>query len=260
MPSKPIRLIFAVGVLAISMSGCTQELKLEGAKENLAKQSPEIEQEIIFPDFNASIADGKVVYEKLKCAECHAENGMGLAGKASTNFTDSSRIQSGKSPKFQYRLLAYGLPHWDHPHLKDRITNRELWDLVFYVRSFESPPLSDKELNQLEPIFGANCAACHGLRGYGDGELANNINPMPANFHQYNRFFDRDDPMLHIHVAEGLYPSAMPDFLNREDRTNGIKFDDALISKLIRYVRHFSVSYKSTYLDPIDTKGADNGT
>lgn len=254
MVSQRLQLLFSTAILAAALTGCTQELTLEGSKENLAKEKPETEQEIIFPDFNPSIADGKVVWNKLQCAECHGESGTGVVGKATNDMTDPTRSASGKSPKFQYRTLAYGLPLWDHPKLKDKITNRELWDLVFYVRSLESPPLTDKELAQLEPIFGANCSACHGLRGFGDGDLANNINPMPANFHQYNRFFDRDDPMLHIHIAEGLYPSAMPDFLHKEDRTNNVVFDDALISKLVRYVRHFSVGYKPTYLGPIENK------
>lgn len=240
---SPILLIAITSLL----TACTQDLKLDGSEKKLAEEEQSKSQPVIFPDYNPSIADGKVVYERLKCAECHGEGGHGVGGRANQDMTDPNGKLAEETPIYQYKLLTYGLKNWDHPVLGATTSRREIWDLVFYIRSFNSPPLSTAELASIKEVFGANCADCHGLKGYGDGPLSHNLDPLPANFHQYNRFYDRDDPMLKIHISEGLYPSAMPGFLDREDSTNNVVFDEEYIDKLARYVRHFHIAYKSNY-------------
>ncbi len=201
---------------------------------------------VTFPDINPSVPDGKTVWEEQQCAKCHGQYGTGTFH---ANDMTHSPITLGR-PIVLYQFLAYGLPNWDHPALKGRLTDNAIWDLVFFCRSFASPPATPEELQDLQPVFGANCADCHGEKGFGDGPLARHLNPLSANFHQYNRFFDREDTMLYNHISEGLYPTAMPPFLGRRDPLNGVTFDDALINKLVRYVRHFHVDNQPTYLSP----------
>lgn len=228
-------------VSACSPTVTVTKLQSGGGKKDA---TPEI-QPVEFPDDSPSIPDGKAVWEKMKCAECHGVDGHGISGKASADLARPSKSGRG-SPIFHYKLLAYGVSYWDHPRLKNKLSVREIWDLVFFVRAFESPPLSDAELEAMEPVYGANCADCHGQKGYGDGPLGHNLAPLPANFHQFSRFFDREDAMLNAHITEGLYPSAMPSFLGREDRANGVVFDEKYIEKLVRYVRSFYVANKPT--------------
>ena len=132
---------------------------------------------------------------------------------------------------------------WDHPALKDKVSTQDIWDLVAFVRSLSRPALTASERHHLGAVFGANCADCHGVKGYGDGALSHNLDPLPANFHQYDRFLERQDTMLWNHIADGLYPAAMPGFLDRQDRANNVVFDKNFVMQMVRYVRHFQFDY-----------------
>lgn len=244
--------VLSMVISAVLLSSCADRLSLRGDERALVK--PQVTQkfgQIIFPDDNPSIADGKKVWEDMNCASCHGSDGGGVIGKADGMLKDAE-FMSDTIPMEQYRFLLYGKRGISHPLLKDKLTVRQAWDLVFYVRSLAAPPLSEAEMASIDPVFGANCAVCHGKRGYGDGPLAHNLEPLVANFHQYNRFFDRDDAMLANHIAEGVYPSAMPGFWGRTDSKRKVKFDDAYIAKLVQYVRAFAVNKQSSALTKID--------
>src|SRR5262249_33540306 len=161
-------------------------------------------------------------YQKMDCAHCHGELGQGVGGIAPSLLNDPRKMQANRTPIMQFAVLYYGIPGWDHPAMINKLSVRETWDLVFYVRSFTSAPLTAVELQKLEKIFGTNCADCHGEDGYGDGPLGHNLEPLPANFHQKDRFLDREDSMLWNHIANGLYPSAMPSFIYAKDRANDV--------------------------------------
>ncbi len=243
---RPIQVLTWV-LAALLAGGCSQTATV---KESLLAPKPtptaelELKQKpVAFPDLNPSIPAGKLIWDKYNCAQCHGSSGTG--GARALDMTHNP-ITLGR-PVVLYQLLAYGLPNWDHPSFKGKLTEQSIWDLVFYCRSFGEPPATAEELEAIAPVFGSNCADCHGEKGYGDGPLARHLNPLSANFHQYNRFFDREDTMLYNHISEGLYPTAMPPFLGRKDPLNGVTFDDALIKKLVRYVRHFHVDNQPTF-------------
>jgi hypothetical protein len=42
------------------------------------------------------------------------------------------------------------------------------------------------------------------------------------------------------YIKEGVYPSAMPSWYGRVDTAKNVKFDDVLITDLMKYVRSFS--------------------
>jgi mono/diheme cytochrome c family protein len=191
------------------------------------------------------VADGKVVWQKMNCAECHSDTGKPVAGKATVDLSNASYMAKQK-PINQYVLITYGKDGTNHPALKDQLSRRELWDLVFYTRTLATPALTDKDIELIDPVFGSNCAVCHGKRGHGDGPLARNLDPIPANFHQYSRFYDREDDVLYDHIANGIKWEGMPNFLNKQDRVKNVKFDEAYIRKLVQYVRHFGVETAPT--------------
>ena len=111
-----------------------------------------------------------------------------------------------------------------------------------YTRSLGQPALDDKTLSEVDPVFGSNCAVCHGTKGDGDGPLARNLEPMPANFQRFDRFFNRSDDVLFDHIANGIRWEGMPNFLGKKDGKKNVHFDEAYIRKLVQYVRKFQVN------------------
>lgn len=159
-----------------------------------------------------------------------------------------------------YKFLAFGDPKINHPAVLKERSNREVWNLVVYTRSLGTKPLTDKEMEAVAPVFGANCAICHGTKGDGDGPLARNLEPWPANFQTFRRFYDRDDDTLFDHIANGIKWEGMPNFLGKEDKRNKVKFDHAYIHKLVQYVRAFHISNQPTLAANVVTPGAAAST
>ncbi len=243
------------------LTGCTQPLNLQGSQQDLAqKQVTEAANIISYPDDNPSSADGKLVFEKMNCAECHGATGAGESGKTTVNLSDPKYMAKQK-PVDQYSFLMYGRSGINHPSVKGKMSVRETWDLVFYTRSLATPLLAKSDWEAVDPVFGSNCAVCHGKKGFGDGPLAHNMEPLPANFHQFNRFYDREDDVLYDHIANGINNAAgnptyagMPNFLNKEDKTKNVKFDEAYIRKLVAYVRQFHSSAEPTLAEAAPAK------
>lgn len=240
--------------IVVALTGCSQEVSLKGSESALAEKSvTQTAEAIIFPDDNPSIPDGAVTWQKMSCAECHSDTGKGVPGKCEFDLTSLDWARKQK-PLDQYAFLTYGKSGSPHPALKDKLSRREIWNLVFYTRNLAVPALTDEEFAQIDPVFGGNCAVCHGKQGHGDGPLAKPIpgqaiipfEPLPANFHQFNRFYDRTDEVLWDHIANGIKWEGMPNFLGKEDRAKGVKFDEEYIRNLVRYVRNFHSSNKAT--------------
>ena len=239
-----IAIIIASISVSISLSAC-QSAKTEYASgssfvSNIADKD---RMPIIYPSNNPSISDGREVWEKNNCASCHGDDGSGVdsfvQGGSQKDLTDEYFMYR-RTPTAIYNALMYGLPKKGHPKIGDE-SPQKIWSLVFFVRSLGCPPFTEKQLAEVEPFFSANCAGCHGPQGFGDGKLAQGLDPRPANFHQYNRLFDRQDYMLFNHIGDGLYPAAMPPWRGYKDPHLKIDVDNRYIKKLVQYVRHFHV-------------------
>lgn len=242
---KKQALLLLIPVIAM-LSGCTQQVSLQGPDKGMARSDvTEAANAIVYPDYDPSIPDGKTDWEKMNCAQCHGADGAAVPGKATLALNDAKYMAKQK-PLDQYVFLTYGAKGMQHEGLKDKLSRRQIWDLVFYVRSLAIPPISQADYEQIDAVFGSNCAVCHGKKGQGDGPLAHNMEPVPANFHQYNRFYDRDDDTLYDHIANGINWSGMPNFLGKEDKAKNVKFDEAYIRKLVQYVRRFHASNESS--------------
>jgi mono/diheme cytochrome c family protein len=229
---------------------CSQtEIKVPANREQLVSAS-KTEAPVNFvgyPDDRPSIAQGKLVFNKQildgqSCASCHGSDGNGARGPALAD----REAMSARKPVDLYQFLTYGKNGSSHPALKNTLRNAEIWNLVFYTKSLAMPPLSVSEMSIIDPVFGSNCAVCHGTKGDGDGPLARNLEPAPANFQTFRRFYDRSDDVLYDHIARGIKWEGMPNFLGKQDRKKNFKFNDENINKLVQYVRHFHVSNEGT--------------
>lgn len=242
--SKTLVIIPALALLA----ACGQT-RLPMSKDDplLSEQQTEAPHDfVVYPDDKPSVPDGKLVWDKSNCASCHGADGAG--GKDVPALNDFLAM-SEKKPVELYKRLTYGKGGADKndPHrLQQTLSNREIWNLAFYARSLAVHPLTSAEISEIDPVFGSNCAVCHGTKGDGDGPLARNLEPWPANFQTFRRFYDRTDNVLYDHIANGIKWEGMPNFLGKEDRKKGVKFDQPYIRKLVQYVRNFHMSNDPT--------------
>ncbi len=79
-----------------------------------------------------------------------------------------------------------------------------------------------------EALFAANCVACHGARGQGDGPAAAELDRAPADLTAPHALAHRDEDLAYW-IANGLAGSAMPAF--------GDQLDDDQIRDLVAYLR-----------------------
>jgi mono/diheme cytochrome c family protein len=246
-----VALLLVVLPAVTLITGCGEQISVSGDDTKLvSKEVTKGGQEAIYPDDKPSEPDGKVIYEKLSCAECHGSDGKGISGKAAIDLASAEYMRKQK-PIDQYMFLAFGKDGLKHPTTLERVSSQKTWNLVYYVRSLATPLLATKDFEAVTPVYGANCAVCHGPKGYGDGPLNkyNVLEPNPANFQNYPRFYDRTDDVLFDHIANGIKWEGMPNFLGKEDKAKGVKFDQAYIWKLVTYVRAFHSTNKSTIAD-----------
>ncbi|WP_431261510.1 FTR1 family protein [Roseateles chitinivorans] len=81
-------------------------------------------------------------------------------------------------------------------------------------------PTALPDLKRGASVYAANCAACHGASGNGDGPLAKQLDPRPIAFTDHDRARQRSVFALYQAVSQGIAGTAMPAFgqLSEEDR------------------------------------------
>lgn len=245
-----VLLILAAMPMFTALTGCSDsKVSLNADNPLVGTKVTEGDKEPIWPNDDPSIPDGKGIYAAQNCAACHGADGKPVAGKATIDLSDKGHARKQK-PVEQYDFITFGKHEGggvEHPVMRDKLRPSEIWNLVFYVRSLSTPALTDEEIAEIDPVFGANCAVCHGKKGYGNGPLmkGNTLQPLPANFQSFPRFYDRTDEVLWDHIANGIKWEGMPNFLGKEDRAKNIKFDEPYIWRMVGYIRHFHESNKT---------------
>jgi mono/diheme cytochrome c family protein len=206
--------------------------------------------ETVYPNDDPSVPDGGDVYKSQNCASCHGDGGKPSGAGVTSDFSSKDWGRKQKPVEqfdFIEKAMKNGKEIPGHPKMQGVLRTSQIWNLVFYVRSLSTQPLTDTEISEVLPVFGANCAVCHGTKGYGNGPLmkGNVLEPAPANFQSFPRFYDRDDDTLWDHIANGIKWEGMPNFLGKTDKAKNITFDRDYIYKLVGYVRHFHESNKT---------------
>jgi len=234
---RSLKLLMVVPLIA-GLASCGQ---VHLTPEDKSMANPEITTGAPSPEppsDTPSSADGKIIFTQQNCASCHSPGGAAVA--KGIDFTNTTYMDKQK-PVSQYMMIAYGQGGANHPAMSNKLTTRQMWDLTFYCRSLARPVISSSnpEYLAIDAVFGANCVVCHGKKGNGDGPLAHNLEPVPANFANFSRFYDRTDAVLWDHIANGIKWEGMPNFLNKTDKAKNLKFDKDYIWKLVQYVRHF---------------------
>ena len=90
------------------------------------------------------------------------------------------------------------------------------------VKAYPFPlsPAKAPDLARAKVLFEANCAACHGATGRGDGPLGAKLDPPPIAFTDRDRARSRSVLALYQVISQGVTGTSMPSFatLSEEDR------------------------------------------
>lgn len=78
-------------------------------------------------------------------------------------------------------------------------------------------------------LYQANCAACHGAAGQGDGPAALGLRPRPSDFTQHMVLGKHTDGQIYLWIRDGYPNSAMPDW--------GQRLSDEQIWQLVIHLR-----------------------
>ena len=100
---------------------------------------------------------------------------------------------------------------------------------VLKAYPFPVSPATTPDLQQGARLFQAQCAACHGPRGHGDGPLAAALDPKPTTLSQRDRARQRTLFALHQIISNGVQGTAMASF--------GALPEDVDRSKVVTVVR-----------------------
>ncbi len=111
---------------------------------------------------------GRFLYQQ-NCAPCHGDLGKGdgpVAAQAAFKPTDFTAPTwwPGKTPQQLFDITKEGRVERQMPPWKNRMTDAEIWDTVFFVWSLHT---SAEEYNTGEQIYAARCASCHAKDGKG---------------------------------------------------------------------------------------------
>jgi DMSO reductase family type II enzyme heme b subunit len=125
---------------------------LKTLSEFFAEEAPSeklrIEKRV--PPTKESIAEGRELYKKMKCWECHGEEGRGDGPSAPTleddwgfpirpnNLTKRWNFKGGDAVEDIYRTFRTGLNGTPMPSFADSLAKDEAWHLANYVRSLSS--------------------------------------------------------------------------------------------------------------------------
>lgn len=78
-------------------------------------------------------------------------------------------------------------------------------------------PHKAPDMTGVQTLFESNCASCHGIMGYGDGPLANGMEPPPGNFHDMGRQYRRSIYDLYNTITLGVPETPMISFAHLSD-------------------------------------------
>ncbi len=143
-----------------------------------------------------------------RCANCHGKTGAGdgelilQAGNPAPMPFDAAYIQQAM-PSVMFAQItngeaAVGMPPFG-PASSNPIDDAGRWDLVAAVYSLGTPP---EDVAAGQEIYTANCAACHGDAGQGDGPDAPSTGPLTDIAYWFNRSNDT--------VLSDLAPGVVP--------------------------------------------------
>lgn len=173
-----------------------------------------------------------------RCANCHGEGGQGdgamieqMGATMAPMPFDAAYIRT-TMPSTMFRQItdgeaAVGMPPFG-PASSNPVDEAGRWNLVAAVYSLATPA---EDVAAGEVIYAANCAACHGDAGAGDGPDAATTEPPAAGLSNVTYWFNRSNDTVFEELAPGAIPA----------HTYEIAEDD--LRRAVDFARTFSYDY-----------------
>ena len=114
----------------------------------------------------ASAEAGRAMFN-AHCAACHGKDAQG--GRAPA--LNRGNLRSGDSDAAVYRTISAGIAGTEMPAWGDRIKQKDLWDVVAFLRSshHEEPSGSGDAVRGESLFWGkGQCGSCHSVNGRGN--------------------------------------------------------------------------------------------
>ena len=117
-----------------------------------------------------TVAAGKAVYEKLRCAACHGTDGKGTGAIATdlkddagrplpaTNLTEPWTFRGGATPQDVYLRFRTGMNGTPMPSFVDAANEAELRNLAAYVLSLARKPVWEMTAEEVKTFYQAQAA------------------------------------------------------------------------------------------------------
>ena len=196
-----------------------------------------------FPVRPPALARGAAVYQQ-QCLPCHGPTGRGdgpkakrLKGPPPASLADRDGMRD-VSPVDVYRKLTIGVAGTGMPEFEETLSSEDRWAVATYVATLRA---DDRMVREGEGLYAAQCAACHGAAGGGDGPLADSLSVRPPALRDLavqGRFTDAELADL---VLEGRAGTPMPGF------GRGGALDRDRTGKLVAFLRLLPAAERQHY-------------
>lgn len=247
LPMRSSRTIILV-VAALILSACNFSLAADvtpppGYQPEQAVQQPQAEATAgpVFPLVPPSPSQGQAIFAE-KCAACHGDTGKGDGPRAAqlpnpVAAIGSPDVARSASPAQWFGVVTRGnLDRFMPPF--PSLSDRERWDVIAYSFSLSAPAES---VAQGEQLYKANCAACHGENGQGDGPDAAGLSTQMVDFTNQEVMAAKSANDLFQAISQGVPPD-MPAYAD--------KLSDAQRWSLADYLRSLTFSGQALAVAP----------
>ncbi len=210
--------ILLLSILLVLLSGCNFSLASDVApppglpEQGLAPEPVEATSGPLFPLVPPDPANGELLYAE-HCAACHGNTGLGDGPSASqlpNPVTPIGTVEEARqaTPAQWYEVVSEGNLERFMPPFRS-LSDRQRWDVVAYAFGLS---VDRQEVAQGEEIYQAECAACHGEDGRGDGPEATDPSAMP-DFQDQEYMASQSLANFYQAISEGS--GSMPAFAER---------------------------------------------
>jgi cytochrome c oxidase cbb3-type subunit 3 len=224
MKTRFLLLVAIIGLFGLALTACQSPAPLPVAPTPIQTLIPATlpppgeptpipgMEAVAFPISAPSQAAGQAVYE-ANCASCHGADGVGVVENA-RDFNDVDYMRAAAPVAF-YQSITNGKETM--PAFGDSLSDGDRWNVTYYLWHWSVPQAM---LDQGQPVYEANCVACHGPDGQGAIPQAAKFSP---------EFISKSPPSQYyesVSGGKGIMP-AWQDRLSEEERWAAIEYSRA---------------------------------
>jgi mono/diheme cytochrome c family protein len=221
MKNRIIFLSFAAIVAALAVGGCgsfSLAADVTPPPDYVAATAvPTRGVEVVEPARPINIGQGEVIYLE-KCAPCHGETGMGDGPQATDLPAPVPALVSvsmfdAAAPQDWYGVTVAGRMDRFMPPFTS-LTPGQVWDVIGYIYTLDK---NAETISAGKGVFDAECKACHGALGKGDGPDAAGLSKSPPDFSDPAVLMSLSQQEV-VAIIAGGKGTLMPAFASRLDQ------------------------------------------